>query len=185
MSEPNDHAPITVSFSRSYSVGPGFGAPIYVVDGVPLSEAQWIEYRAETRAKAMQDAIDGLVANITPSKKFWTTGEVAEHAGLSVSSIERLKAAAEARGISKPPWTHAGRRLMWHAGMVDDFLMEAKRWRSFKREAGSSSSAGAQPQGSSAGARARAARPQTRSNSTSNRPQPRARLGACEYGPRS
>ena len=45
------------------------------------------------------------------SAKWISTTQVARRLGVSLSTVERLKADAEAHGASNPPWSYFNRRL--------------------------------------------------------------------------
>lgn len=151
---------------------------LYLVPAEPAARPRQPR-RVRPSASASAASDDG---DPDPMPRAWlTTAEVAERVAVSVSTIERLKARAEARGIAHPPWTYLGRSLRWRASRVDDFIEEATKWHSSKHAGrASTSSVGATSTENSGGGPAPRSPRRANSSSKSRPPAPSEKSGSLK-----
>lgn len=149
---------------------------------VPAESAPRARPRQPRRVRPSASASASDDGDPDPAPRAWlTTAEVAERVAVSVSSIERLKAAAEARRIANPPWTYLGRCLRWRASRVDDFIEEATKWRSSKAGGrASTSSVGETSTENSGGGPAPRSLRRANSSSKSKPPAPSEKSGSLK-----
>jgi transposase len=123
----------------------------------------------KNRPATVDEKLDALLKRTAgaPTSAVWlTTAQVATRVGVGKSTIERLKAHAEQHGVSGP-WAYVGRRLLWQADLVDEFIKETSQWRGSKNAAGKSKSDGETSRARNVGGRAQASASPKRSGSKS------------------